>query len=34
MVADALGVEIVKKGATEGIPPSSFPCLDVGWKGG
>ena len=34
MVADALSVEIVKKGATEGIPPSSFPCLDVGWKGG
>jgi DNA mismatch repair endonuclease MutH len=34
IVADALEVEIVKKGTTEGIPPSSFPCLGVGWKGG
>jgi DNA mismatch repair protein MutH len=33
MVADALGVETVKKGATEGIPPSSFPCLGKDWKG-
>jgi len=34
VVADALGVGIVKRGATEGIQPSSFPCLGVGWKGG